>query len=269
MDLRLEGYSGQQQKRFERPPGISFYENAMKTGEILEGQVVIVEHSENLNTDVLILDLYGIKGIIPRSEVDAEREWKSLVGFVGRKVWFKVKGVDRQNQIVACSRKDAQLEMREKTLAELKEGLEVKGLIRGFTSYGAFVELGGVTGFMRNIDFSEDGTPANEVLELDDLITVKVLKINADKSRIYVEMVPKYKAPSIRDWDQFRPNQVVSGVVRNIEPWGVYVNIAPGLDALGPIPPTGDLNIGAKVAFRITQVNPEKKRVRGKVVRIL
>lgn len=268
-ELRLEGYEGQEEKKLGNVPDINYYEEARKTGEILESTVTIVEYCENLKTDILVLDLCGIKGVVPRSEIDADREWKSLVGFIGRKIWFKVRGVDFKNKIVACSRKDAQLAMKEKTLAELEEGKVVKGLVRNFTSYGAIVELGGVTGFMKNSDFSKDGTPSNEVLEIDDLLNFKIKKMNKDRTKVYLEAVPKHETPSIRNWDQFKPNQVVSGVIKNIEPWGVYVNIAPGLDALGPIPPTGEIHEGAKVGFRILQVKPEKNRVRGKVVRVI
>lgn len=244
------------------------YEKAMENKEILKGVVKVVQHDDELDTDVLILDLDGVKGYVVRDEVDAEVQWKSLVGFLGREINFMVKEVDRDRGVVICSRKDAQIEKKEEIVERLREGEVFKAQVINVLKYGAYVEIEGVTGLLKNVDFAEDYTTVGEVLKVGDFVNVKLKKISSN-NRLIFEAVEKYKNPTIMNFDMFKRDQVVLGVVRNVKPWGAYVCIAPGLDALCPVPGTGEIEEGMKVSFRITQVKPEEQRVRGKIVRIL
>lgn len=244
------------------------YERAMEKKDILKGLVKVVQHSEEYDSDILILDLEGIKGIILREDVDLEVQWKSLVGFLGREVNFVVKSVDREKEVVFCSRKEAQAIQKEEIVNRLKEGEVFNAQIVNILKYGAYVEIEGVTGLLKNVDFAEDYTTIGEVLKVGDHINVKLKKISANDKLIF-EAVEKFKNPTIMNFDAFERDQVVLGVVRNVKPWGVYVCIAPGLDALCPVPGTGEIEEGMKVSFRITQVRKEEGRVRGKIVRIL
>lgn len=244
------------------------FEKAMNDKEILKGLVKMVHHDAVLETDVLVLDLEGVKGIIVREEVDVEVNWKSLVGFIGREVNFMVKEIDRDTGVVICSRKDAQIVVKEDVVERLREGEVFSAQVINILEYGAYVEINGVTGLLKNIDFASDYTTVNDVLKVGDTVNVKLKKVSAN-DRLIFEAVEKYKNPTIMSFDTFERDQVVLGSVRNVKPWGVYVCIAPGLDALCPIPGTGEVEEGMKVSFRITQIKPEEKRVRGKIVRIL
>lgn len=247
---------------------LEVYEKAMKEKEVLKGIVKVVQHSEELDTDILIVDLEGVKVIIPRDEVDAEIRWKSLVGFVGREVNFTIKEIDQEREVLIGSRKEAQQMKKEEIINRLKEGEMFPAQIINILSYGAYVEIEGVTGLLRNVDFAEDYTRIGDVLKVGDKVNVKLKKISANNNLSF-EAVEKYKSPTIMNFDMLERNQVIYGIVRNVKPWGVYVNVAPGIDALCPIPGTGELEEEKKVAVRITQVRKEEKRVRGKIVRIL
>lgn len=244
------------------------YEKAMNEKEILEGTVKVVQYDKVLETDVLTLDLDGVKGIIVREEVDLEVEWKSLVGFLGREVKFVVKEIDRDAGVIICSRKDAQAILKQEVVERLREGEVFNAQVVNVLKYGAYVEAEGVTGLLKNVDFADDYTTVGEVLKVGDKINVKLKKVSTN-DRLIFEAIEKYKNPTIMSFDMFERDQVVLGVVRNVKPWGVYVCIAPGLDALCPIPGTGEVEEGQKVSFRITQIKPEEQRVRGKIVRIL
>lgn len=246
----------------------SVYEKAMNSKEIVKGLVKVVQHNAELDTDVLVLDLDGVKGIIVRDEVDMEVEWKSLVGFLGREVSFVVKEIDVDAGVVICSRKDAQVILKEEIVERLREGEVFNAQVINVLNYGAYVEIDGVTGLLKNVDFADDYTTVGEVLKVGDSVNVKLKKISSN-DRLIFEAVEKYQNPTIMSFDMFERDQVVLGVVRNVKPWGVYVCIAPGLDALCPIPGTGEVEEGMKVSFRITQIKPEEQRVRGKIVRIL
>ncbi|WPS85464.1 S1 RNA-binding domain-containing protein (plasmid) [Brevibacillus halotolerans] len=244
------------------------YEKAVQEKTIMKGMVKVVQYNQELETDILILDLEGVKGIIVREEVDLEVNWKSLVGFLGREVSFVVKEVDKDSGVVICSRKDAQEILKESIVERLKEGEVFGAQVINILKYGAYVEIEGLTGLLKNIDFAEDYTTIGEVLKIGDSVNVKLKKVS-ENNRLIFEAVEKFKNPTIMEFDMFEPNQVVLGVVRNVKPDGVFVCIAPGLDALCPIPATGEIEEGMKVYFRITQVRTEEKRVRGKIVRVL
>jgi small subunit ribosomal protein S1 len=244
------------------------FEKAMKEKKVLKGLVKVVQRDQELDTDVLVLDLNGVKGIIVRDEVDLEVNWKSLVGFLGRDVSFVVKEIDNDKGVLICSRKDAQEILKESIIERLREGEVFKAQVINILRYGAYVEIEGVTGLLKNVDFAEDYTSIGEVCKIGDIVNVKLRKISTN-NRLIFEAVEKYKNPTIMEFNMFERDQVVLGVVRNVKPFGVYVCIAPGIDALCPIPGTGEIEEGMKVSFRITQVRDDEKRVRGKIVRIL
>ena len=244
------------------------YINAMEDKKILRGLVVLTQYNEELDTEMLLMDLEGIKGIITREEVDYQMEWKSLVRFVEQEIYFTVKEVDEENNIVYCSRKEAQELIEEEIIERLKNGEIFEATITGIVRYGAYVEINGIYAILRNIDFSDDYVKVGDVLKVGDKIKVKLQNVSENK-RLRVEAVEKYELKTVMNFDAFERDQVVLGVVNGIKPWGAYVTIAPGLDALCPIPLIGEIEEGTKVSFRITQVQKDKERIRGKIVRIL
>ena len=244
------------------------YIKAMEDKKILRGLVVLTQYNEELDTEMLLMDLEGIKGIITREEVDYQMEWKSLVRFVGQEIYFTVKEVDEENNIVYCSRKEAQELMEEEIIERLKNGEIFEATITGIVRYGAYVDINGIYALLRNVDFSDDHVKVGDVLKVGDKIKVKLQNVSENK-RLRVEAVEKYELKTVMNFDAFERDQVVLGVVNGIKPWGAYVTIAPGLDALCPIPLIGEIEEETKVSFRITQVQKDKERVRGKIVRIL
>jgi len=244
------------------------YQKALEENKVLKGLVKVVQFDQVLGTDVLILDLDGVKAVIKREDVDLEVEWKSLVGFLGREVNFTIVAIDEEKNVLHCSRKNAQEIKKQEIVERLTEGEVFNAQIINILKYGAYAEIEGVTGLLKNVDFAEDYTTIGEVLKVGDKVNVKLKKISSNE-RLIFEAIEKFKNPTIMEFDMFERDQVVLGVVRNVKPWGAYVCIAPGLDALCPIPGTGEIEEGMKVSFRITQVRDDEERVRGKIVRIL
>lgn len=247
---------------------LNVFKKAMETKEVMKGLVKMVQFDKTLDSDILALDLDGVKGIIVREEVDHEVNWKSLVGFIGRDVSFVVKSVDEETGTIYCSRKDAQNILKEVIVERLCEGEVFNAQIVNILKYGAYVEIEGISGLLKNVDFADDYTTIEDILKVGNTVNVKLKKVSSNGKLIF-EAIEKYKNPTIMEFDMFERDQVVLGVVRNVKPWGIYVCIAPGLDALCPVPGTGEIEEGMKVSFRITQVKPEEERVRGKIIRTL
>lgn len=243
------------------------YQNAIESKKVFKGMVKLVQFDKNLGMDILALDMGGIRGVIVRDEVDLDVEWKSLVGFVGREVSFTVLTVDAAGTVF-CSRKEAQVTQKKEILERLKEGEVFNAQVVNILKYGAYVEIDGISGLLKNVDFADDYTTVEDILKVGDCLNVRLRKISSNDKLIF-EAIEKHRNPTIMEFDMFERDQVVLGVVRNVKPWGIYVCIAPGLDALCPIPGTGEFEEGMKVAFRITQVKEDEKRIRGKIIRPL
>ena len=247
---------------------LNAFKKALETKKIMKGMVKYVQFHKELDTDVLVVDLDGVKVVIVRDEIDAELNWKSLVSFVGREVNFTIQSIDEEAGILFGSRKEAQQIQKDVVVERLMEGEIFSATVVNILNYGAFVDIEGISGLIKNVDFAEDYTTIGDVLKKGSKINIKLKKVT-NTNKLIFEAVEKYRNPTIMNFDEFEPNQVVYGVIRDIKPWGVYVCIAPGLDGLCSIPPTGEIEQGMKVSFRIVTVNKEEQRVRGKIVKSL
>lgn len=256
---------------------LEILKNNIRNKRVMEGIVRLTCHDEILDTDILVVDLDGEKGVIPREEVDIQDTKLSLVNFVGRKIKFYVKEIDEENNIIICSRKDYKSDERNKLIERLEVGETFKAKITKILKFGAYVNVQGVTALIRNTDFANDYVTIDELKKPGDIIEVKLNKIS-ENNKISVEAVEKYNRPTIMSLDLFKPFDVVKGTIKNITPTACYVCIAPGLDALCPVPEKFDVEAGMDVIFKIKQVNKigdesvkngKREGVRGSIVRII
>lgn len=247
---------------------LKVYKDALKKNTVLEGVVILTQFDEKLGTDIVVMDLDGLMGVITREELDYSVAWKSLVGFVGMRIGYIVKKIDEAKGVIYCSRKEAQEKMAPVILEQLKQGKELEATVTGLVRYGAYMEINGIYGLMENNDFSNDFIKIKDVLKVGDKINVKMKNIS-ENNRVTLVPVKKHVLEAVLKLENFERNQVVLGVVNAIKPFGAFVSIAPGLDALCPVPETEEIEEGAQVSFRITQVQGEKGRVRGKILRVI
>ena len=242
-------------------------------GKVLKGRVKLVEehnkdHQNKYGTDILQLELAsGLKGIIKREDLDVRVIKQSLVPYVGKQVRFIIKDIEEDGTLI-CSRKEVKEAQRDELIKRLENGETFDARITHIERFGAYCNIEGTSVVLRNMDFSDDHTIISDIYKVGDSIKVKLHKVASTK-RILVEAVEKYCNPTAVDFDTFATNQVVYGRIRTIRTWGCYVNIAPGLDALAPIPDTFDVEEGMTVLLRTTKVDPEQRRVRGKVILII
>jgi small subunit ribosomal protein S1 len=247
---------------------LNFFKKAKEEEKILKDVVVLTQVDKETNEEVLVLDFKDYKGIIRKDEIDMFMPWKSFVRFVGKEIDFVVTEIDTENKVIYCSRKKAQDKMCSETMTKLSQGEVMEATISGIVKYGAYVEVAGVYGLVKNADFSDYHIPIGDVLKVGDKMKVKLKKVS-ENEKITLEPIEKHVVQTIMSFDAFERDQVVLGEVTGVKPWGAYVNIAPGLDALCPIPPTDDIEVGMKVSFRITKVKEDEGKVRGKIVKVL
>ena len=222
---------------------------------VLVGRVKVIGYDEKFQTDVLRLEMNnGLSGFIKREDLDVVQSKQSLVPYVGRQVKFIIKDI-----------------LEDGTLIEnLEAGEELDATITHIEKYGGYLSIDGISVMLRNMDFSDDYTILADKHKVGDVIKVKLLKITST-GKILVEAVDKYCGPTSVDFSSFSKNQVVLGRVRTIKTWGCYVCIAPNLDVLAPIPESLDreLEEGMSVRVKISKVDEENHRIRGKVLDII
>ena len=155
-----------------------------------------------------------------------------------------------------------------KILSRLEDGEFFDGKIVNILTYGAYVDIDGVVGLLKNVDFAEDYTSIKEMHHVGDTIQVK-MKGRSSNNKLLFEAVTKYVSPTVITKESLEPGQIIYGVVRSVQPWGVYVNILPNLDALVDSE-FADIQEDQKVAIRIKSVKQDEDRfkVRGKIVSI-
>lgn len=242
-------------------------------GRVLKGRVKLVEenrkeHPNKYGTDILQLELVdGLKGIIKREDLDVRVIKQSLVPYVGKQVKFIIKDIEEDGTLI-CSRKEVKEAQRDELIKKLEAGETFDAKITHIERFGAYCNINGTSVVLRNMDFSDDHTIISDVYKIGDTVKVKLHKVATTK-RILVEAVEKYCNPTIVDFSTFSPNQVVYGRIRTIRVWGCYVNIAPKLDALAPIPDGFEIEEGMSVLLRTTKVDAEQGRVRGKIIQIV
>ena len=243
------------------------FKDYMEKGNILKGRVKLVQRDEKYDTDILLLDLDGVKAIIKREDFDIKDNKQSLVPVVGANVKFIIKEIEEDGTLI-CSRKVVKEYERDLLIEELETGAEVEGKIVHIQKFGAYLKVKGTTVTLRNMDFSIDHTTVSDLHKVGDVIKVKLHRVTSTK-KILVEAVEKYCNPTSIDFSTFSPQQVVYG--RTIKTWGCYVCIAPNLDALAPVPddPNYEIEEGMSVLLKITKVDEELQRVRGKILNVI
>ena len=184
----------------------------------------------------MIVDVFGIEAFLPGSQIDVH-PIRDYDVFVGKTMEFKVIKINQEFKNVVVSHKaliEAELEQQKKEIiSKLEKGQVLEGTVKNITSYGVFVDLGGVDGLIHITDLSW-GRVSNphEVVELDQKINVVILDFDNEKKRTALGL----KQITPHPWDALDANLTVgdriNGKVVVIADYGAFVEIAPGVEGL-------------------------------------
>lgn len=243
--------------------------SAKKDKTVLNGVVKLVSTNPKNQSEELVVDYKGVKCIVPRSEIDANVKFKSLISFVGTNISFIVTNINKAENVCTVSRSAAQKATAPVILEKLEDGECFEGRFINILPYGAYVEINGVTGLLKNVDFAEDLTAIRDIRHVGDKVMVK-LRGKSKNDTLLFEAVNKYISPTAIRKEDLEVGQIVLGVVRSKQPWGIFVNIAPGLDALVDSEFV-DIEEDQKVSVKIKTIKQaeDKLKVRGKIVSVL
>lgn len=203
---------------------------ALESGEIIKGEV------KCRTKGGLIVDVFGIEAFLPGSQIDV-KPIRDYDVYVGKLMELKVVKINQEFKNVVVSHKaliEAELEEQKKQIMSgLEKGQVLEGVVKNITSYGVFVDLGGVDGLVHITDLSWGRVNhPEEVVQLDQKINVVILDFDDDKKRIALGVKQLTSHPWDAMQDTLEPGQKVKGKVVVLADYGAFVEIAPGVEGL-------------------------------------
>ena len=203
---------------------------ALETGEVVQGKI------KSRTKGGMIAEVFGIEAFLPGSQIDV-KPIRDYDEYVGREMEFKVVKVNEAYRNVVVSHKaliEADLEgQKEEIMSKLEKGQVIEGVVKNITSYGVFVDLGGVDGLVHITDLSWGRVShPEEVVKLDETINVVILEFDKERKRIQLGLKQLGEHP----WDsldeKMKEGDKVTGKVVVVADYGVFVEIQTGIEAL-------------------------------------
>ena len=204
--------------------------DAHDTGEIVNGFV------KCRTKGGMIVDVFGIEAFLPGSQIDV-KPIRDYDQYVNKTMEFKVVKINHEFKNVVVSHKaliEADIELQKKEIIkQLEKGQILEGIVKNITSYGVFMDLGGVDGLVHITDLSWSRiNHPNEIVELDQQLKVVILDFDEDKSRIQLGLKQLSKHPWEALADDVKVGDTVKGKVVVIADYGAFVEISEGVEGL-------------------------------------
>ncbi len=222
----------------------------------------------------LSVEFEGVRGFIPASMLDT-RFVRNTERFVGQEFDAKIKEVDAKENRFILSRREvveaATATARAEVFGKLAVGDVVTGKVARITSFGAFIDLGGVDGLVHLTELShERNVSPKSVVTVGEEIEVKILDLNEEEGRVSLSL----KATTPGPWDgveqKLAKGDVVEGTVKRLTDFGAFVEVLPGIDGLVHVSqishkrienPKEALKVGQEVQVKVLEVNADAERV--------
>ena len=222
----------------------------------------------------LSVEFEGVRGFIPASMLDT-RFVRNTERFVGQEFEAKIKEVDAKENRFILSRREvveaATAAARAEVFGKLAVGDVVTGKVARITSFGAFIDLGGVDGLVHLTELShERNVSPKSVVTVGEEVEVKILDLNEEEGRVSLSL----KATTPGPWDgveqKLAKGDVVEGTVKRLTDFGAFVEVLPGIDGLVHVSqishkrienPKEALKVGQEVQVKVLEVNADAERV--------
>ena len=264
----VEGTAMLSKKRLDAAKMWNDIEEAVESGTVMEG--IVTEE----NKGGIVVNVKGVRVFVPASQTDLPRE-AELSQLLKQTVRLKITEVNKaRKRVVGSIRRVAQAERRERIeniWNEIEVGKKYHGVVKSLTSYGAFVDIGGIDGMVHVSELSWGRIhQPSEVVSVGDEIDVYVISFDKDKRKISLG----YKDPEGNPWTMFTSRYQVGDVasvkVVKLMPFGAFAEVLPGVDGLIHISqianrrigkPEDVLTVGDVVDAKITAIDDEKHKI--------
>ena len=264
----VEGTVMLSKKRLDAAKSWNEIEEAAESGAVLEGVV------SGENKGGVVVNVKGVSVFVPASQTDLPRE-AELSQLIKKTVRLKITEVNKaRKRVVGSIRRVAQAERRERIESiwnEIEVGKKYHGVVKSLTSYGAFVDIGGIDGMVHvsELSWSRIKQPS-DVLSVGDEVDVYVISFDKEKRKISLG----YKDPNGNPWTVFTNTYGVGSVAKvtivKLMPFGAFAEVLPGVDGLIHISqianrrigkPEDVLTVGDVVDAKITAIDDEKHKI--------
>ena len=264
----VEGVATLSKKRLDAAKVWADVEAAVEDGTVLEG--VVTED----NKGGVVVSVKGVRVFVPASQTDLPRD-AAMSELLKKTVRLKITEVNKaRKRVVGSIRRVAQAERRERTEAiwnEIEVGKKYHGVVKSLTSYGAFVDIGGIDGMVHVSELSWGRIhQPSDVLSVGDEVDVYVINFDKEKRKISLG----YKDPEANPWkmftDKYGVGDVASVKIVKLMPFGAFAEVLPGVDGLIHISqianrrigkPEDVLTVGDVVDAKVTAIDDEKHKI--------
>jgi len=249
--------------------------------ELYEANDAIQAEVTNYNKGGLLVNLDGVRGFVPASQVseirggdDASKQ-ADMAKLIGTKLNLKVIEINRhRNRLILSERQAMQErrdEMKEKLIEELKEGEVRKGRVSSICDFGAFVDIGGADGLVHlsELSWSRVRHPS-EILRVGQEVEVAVLGINPQERKIALSLKRTQAEPWSQVGDKYEVGQLVRGAITQLANFGAFSRIEDGIEGLIHVSEITDERIthpkqivkeGDELILRIIRIDPQRRRM--------
>lgn len=218
----------------------------------------------------LIVDISGVQGFIPQGQLCA----RETVCNVGDKIDVKILTLDKaQNNLILSNKKVYETNMaetRKNVFSQIEVGQIVKGEVVRITDFGAFVNVGGVDCLLPLSQISWKWVEhPTDLLKVGQEINVEIIDIDHDKQRISLSLKNTEPDPWIQAGEELKEGDIKEGTITRVKPFGAFVEVLPGVEALLPQSALSELQnskkiivkVGDKIDTKIIKFNPQDKRI--------
>ena len=264
----VEGYATLSKKKLDANKAWEVIEAAVESREVMEGFVT------EENKGGIVVSVKGVRVFVPASQSGLPRD-AAMTELVKKKVQLRITEVNRARRRVVGSIKAVQQEARAAAAAEVWANIEVgkryTGTVKSMTSYGVFVDIGGVDGMVHITDLSWSRIKhPNEVVAIGDTLEVYVISFDPEKRKISLGVKDRSTNPWQVFMDTYKVGDVANVRIVKLMTFGAFAEVVPGVDGLIHISqiadhriekPGDELSEGQMVDAKITAVDEEKQKI--------
>ncbi|HUD03664.1 MAG TPA: S1 RNA-binding domain-containing protein [Patescibacteria group bacterium] len=249
---------------------------------VLEDQEVIEIIAYDANRGGLLIELEGIRGFLPVSQLSADHYprvsgadkdeiLQKLNSLIGKPIRVRLLDVSRKDNKLIFSEKEAIKDDMQARFSELKVGDTVEGTITGVIDFGAFVNVDGIEGLIHISEISwERVEDPRSYVKTGDRVKAKIIAI--DKDRLSLSLKQMSEDPWLRDVDGIKKGQLIEGTITRITPFGAFVQLTPAVEALVHVSEIADgsddsvdpekiFKLNEKKQFKVLDVNKEARKI--------
>lgn len=269
-----EGYALLSMKRATKDRGWGELQRLFDEQEIVE----IIPYSANRGG--LLVELEGIRGFLPVSQLAAEHYPRvsesdrdeilsKLNSLTGKTLRVRVLDVNRKDNKLIFSEKEAVRDDMQSRLTQLKVGDIVEGLVTGVIDFGAFVNVDGIEGLVHISEISwERVEDPRKYVKIGDRIKAKIIAI--DKDRLSLSIKQMAEDPWLSEVQKFKKGSTVEGKVTRITPFGAFVQLSPAVEALVHVSEMGDdesvdpeklFKLNEKKQFKVLEIDTDNRKI--------